>query len=113
MSQWSITEYRCSECGVFEALVQRPAPDVQACPECNTPAPWTISAPHPKVASVPCYAAVRGGDSDRRPNQLDTRPIAEGQSIEAWRKAQEPARHERRYQELLAKGLLKPRIQVG
>lgn len=112
MSQWAMSEFHCETCGIFEQLVERPIPDFVACPECAELAAWTISAPHPKVLSVPCFAEVRGGDTERRPGMLDTRPLAEGMSMSEWKKKQEPARQERRYQALKKKGLLAPKVQV-
>lgn len=119
MSQWSLAEFECPEHGRFECLVERPIPDEMPCggdterDPCGRDCPWVISAPHPKVLSVPCYAAVRGGDTDRRPGMLDTRPLAEGQSHAEWRKDQDKGREERRYQLLKAKGLLTPKVTVG
>ena len=112
MSQWAIAEYRCDAHGVFEELLERPTPDTHRCPECSAWSPWTMSAPKPKILSVPCYAAVKGGDTERRPGMLDTRPLADGMKYEDWKKAQEPARQERRHHELIAKGFKNKRIQV-
>jgi putative FmdB family regulatory protein len=108
-----MADYRCPECGDFEALIERPTPDHQDCPICGAESDWVISAPHPKVLSVPCSAVVRGGDTERRPGMLDTRPLAEGMSITEWRKVQKKHSEERRHEQMVKKGLKTKRIQVG
>lgn len=112
MSQWAIAEYLCPVHGRFEALVERPVPDEQPCP-CGASSPWTISAPKTTKDSRPCYAEVRGGDTERRPGMLDTRPLAEGMSPKEWRKKQRGVTEERRHQQMLKRGLKQKRIQVG
>lgn len=80
---------------------------------CNELSPWTISAPMPKVLSVPCFAAVRGGDmKDRPPHMLDTRPLAEGQTKEQWRRVQAGKREERRWNQLRKMGAVTKKIIV-
>lgn len=109
------SEYMCPEHGRFDQLLVDP-PDEMPCPgdteydPCGRDCPWVISAPKPKVLSIPCYAAVRGGDTERRPGMLDTRPLAEGQSMTDWRKDQDKGREARRYDELKRKGLLTPKV---
>lgn len=114
---WLLSEYRCPDHGIFEATVQRDAngdaPDEQPCQDCGEPSPWTISAPHPKVLSVPCSAVSRGGDmSERHPGMLDTRPLAEGMPMKEWRGVQDKHRQERRHKLLIDKGLKQKKIQV-
>lgn len=109
-----VADYRCPEHGVFELTVERDAngdaPDEQPCP-CGASSPWTISACKQRIWSVPCYAAVRGGDvKERPPGMLDTRPLAEGQSYSDWRRVQKKARVERRYQQLKDKGMISPKV---
>lgn len=109
-----MSEFVCPDCGRFEMLVDRPAPDAIECPLCGAASPWTISAPKPKNESVPCYATVRGGDmKDRPPGLLDTRPLAEGQSYRDWRKVQDGHRQERLHHKLIKDGLKSKKIQVG
>ena len=110
-----LADYRCSECGVFEALVDRPAPDDHECPECGELAPWTISAPMPRVLSAATFATIRGGDmTDRPPGMLDTRPLADGKmTMTQWKAAQREQQRERRHQALIKRGIKKRRIQVG
>lgn len=79
---------------------------------CGDTCPWRISAPSLKRDTVPCYAAARGGDTDRRPGMLDTRSLAEGGSVKEWKAKQQAARHERRHHELIKKGLKTRRVQV-
>ena len=129
-----IAEYRCPVHGVFEEMVERPAPDEMKCMVwldeaemkalghewrgystlyCGQYGPWCISAPKPKILSVPCYATVRGGDSERRPGMLDTRPLAKGMSMTKWKDKQRHAQRERRHKMLIDKGLTSKKIQVG
>ncbi len=107
-----VAEYRCAECGVFEVTVNRPAPDDYEC-ECGVSAPWCMSAPKPKVLSVPCYATVRGGDTERRPGMLDTRDLAEGKlTMTQWKAKQREAQRTRRHKMLIDKGITSKKIQV-
>lgn len=81
---------------------------------CGLASPWRISSPHPKVLSVPCFAAVRGGDmKDRPPGMLDTRKLADGQSMKEWKGEREKERLERRHQQLLKNGMVQKKIIVG
>lgn len=113
MSQWMLSEFECPDCGVFEELIAKPVPDEHDCPTCGALSPWVMSAPKPKVLSVPCYAVQRGGDTERRPGMLDTRPLAEGMPMKEWRALQDKGRQERRHQQLVKKGIKQKRIQVG
>jgi len=132
-------DYECPVHGRFEALVERDAngdppsvvycsaivngrPDPSCCPhdapcewhawECLLLSPWRISAPSLKRDSVPCYAAVRGGDTERRPGMLDTRPLAEGMPVKEWKAKQKAAQQERRHHQLIKRGLKTRRVQV-
>ncbi len=111
-------EYECPHHGRFEVTVERDAngdpPAVVACPilRCDRMSPWRISAPQLKRLSVPCFAEVRGGDTERRPGMLDTRPLAEGMSTKDWKAAQAAARQERRHHKLIERGLKTRRVQV-
>lgn len=116
-----VAEYRCPLHGIFEETVERPAPDEMRCPEsmfadrpCGTWSPWCISAPKPKVLSVPCYASSSGGDlKDRPPGMLDTRPLAEGMSMTEWKDKQRDAQRTRRHKMLIDKGAIQKKITVG
>ena len=110
-----VAEYRCPEHGLFEVTAQRVddgAPTEHAC-ECGTVSPWTPSAPKMRVDTVLPTAAVRGGDTERRPGMLDTRPLAEGMPMAEWRKVQDKHREERRHQQMVANGLKPKRVQIG
>lgn len=128
-----LADYECPEHGVFEAQVQRDEngdpPAMANClltesfvrmndgtgwhpVPCGRRSPWRISAPSLKRDSIPCFAAVRGGDSERRPGMLDTRPLAEGMPVKEWKAKQADATRERRYHQLIAKGLKTKRVQV-
>ena len=137
-----VAEYRCPVHGVFEKLVERPAPDVHLCQEdddchgcggqpsapgamdchvcdgratpCGHASPWCISAPKMAIDSVPCYATVRGGDTERRPGMLDTRDLGEGKvTHEQWKAKQRDAQRTRRHKMLVDKGVISKKIQVG
>lgn len=80
---------------------------------CGRASEWTISAPMQKVLSVPCYAAVRGGDmKDRPPGMLDTRPLAEGMKYTEWKKLQREETRRRRHKQLVDKGIISKKVIV-
>lgn len=125
------SEYRCPIHGVFTVTVQRDEngdpPSHQSCPSpqsgsfehasslwtCGRASEWTISAPMQKVLSVPCYAAVRGGDmKDRPPGMLDTRPLAEGMKYTEWKKLQREETRRRRHKQLVDKGIISKKVIV-
>jgi len=138
-----VADYVCSVHGVFERIVPRDAsgnaPDSVPCmyvlddsgdrdldhlPSsaeeddpgvtfCCGISPWTISAPKMAIDSVPCYATVRGGDTERRPGMLDTRPLAEGMSLTEWKGKQREAQRARRHKQLVDGGVISKKIQVG
>lgn len=87
-------------------------PDGRLIVNCGLTSPWRISAPKTKRDSVPCYAEVRGGDTERRPGMLDTRPLAEGMPRKEWQAKQRAAREERRHHQLIERGLKTKRVQV-
>lgn len=117
-----VADYECPEHGRFEATMLRDAngdpPVTAACPlrwdgdGCCAISPWRPTAPQLKRDSVPCYAEVRGGDTERRPGMLDTRALAEGMPRKEWKAKQAAARQERRHQQLIKQGLKTRRVQV-
>lgn len=127
VNQPKVLEFECPVHGRFEATVpsgtaEVPCPislyeDGDCCHDCagfcELPSPWAISAPKPRNLTVLPTAVVKGGDTDRRPGMLDTRPLAEGQSYSEWKKVQGKGREERRHQMLVSKGIKQKRIQVG
>ncbi len=115
MSQWAILEFLCDDCGRFESLEPRAtAPDALSCPDCGSLSQWVVSAPQPKVLSVPCTATVRGGDMKDRPRgMLDTRALADGMPLKEWKAKERKVTQERRHQQMLKGGLKSKRIQVG
>lgn len=128
-----IAEYWCENHGRIEKLVQRDEkgdpPEFVRCdayldtggviearygiePHCDQVCELVISAPQTKKDSVPCYAAVRGGDmKDRPPGMLDTRPLAEGMPMSEWKQLQKKHSEERRHKQLIERGLKTKRIQ--
>jgi hypothetical protein len=130
-----MAEYMCPEHGRVEIVVMRDEkgdpPTEAKCMEwlenadlnhpsyphpavyCGEWAPFVISAPGIMKDSVPCRAVVRGGDTERRPGMLDTRPLAEGMPMSEWKKVQKSHADERRHQKLIKKGMKQKRIQVG
>ena len=79
-----VAEYACPAHGRFEATVERVLmPDVQPCPSCAAPSPWTISAPLYKPQRG---AVVRGRPADKpHPMAMDTRELGEGMPIAEWK----------------------------
>src|SRR6185436_1826851 len=108
-----VADYECPVHGRFEATVQRdengdPPAMLSRHPidfiiegdqagVCRELCPWRTSAPKLARDSVPCYAAMRGGDTERRPGMLDTRPLADGMPVREWKAKQRAAQQERRH----------------
>ncbi len=80
-----ILEFDCPDHGRFEAMVERSEPnDTHPCPDCEVPAPWTISAPLVRIKLA--SAATQGGYvKPDHPLALDTRELGEGMSMQEWR----------------------------
>lgn len=72
-----VSDYLCGDCGYFEAIVERPAPDLMPCPDCGKAAEWTISAVRIKH---PTFISCHRGKSDPAPyaEALDTEALADG-----------------------------------
>lgn len=86
-----LADYRCPAHGVFEEIVERPAPDYLACPECNDVSPWTPSSP---LIKSPTFISTHRGKSDEKPHPmaLDTEPLADGKvTMAEFRKQREAA----------------------
>lgn len=131
-----LAEYECENHGRIERLVDRDEsgdpPERVRCgeyldtggviesrygivPYCDQWCEWTISAPHPKVLSVPCSAVMHGGDlKDRPKGMLDTRDLADGKlSYTQWKAKQRGITEERRHQQMLKRGLKTRKVIVG
>ncbi len=123
-----VAEYNCPEHGVFEATVQRPAPDEMRCPveeqefsdlpdglrACMLRSPWCISAPSIENDALKVRAVSLGGDmKERPPGMLDTRPLADGMKLTEWKKLQREQQKKRRHQVLIDKGVIKKKVIVG
>jgi len=107
-----LAEFACDDCGIFDETVSD-ATASAPCPDCGADSSRILSAHHTKVESVIPTAVVRGGDTERRPGMLDTRPLADGMPMKEWRKIQDGHRQERQHQKLIKRGLKQRRIQVG
>lgn len=82
---FALHDYACPACGPFEALVSRPAPEIEPCCWCQAPAERLISAP--AVHTLYTVGVNRGRDDAKPgPYAMSTRSIAEGQSISEWKK---------------------------
>lgn len=82
-----LSEYRCPEHGVFEAVVPRDEhddpPDRMPCPfSCPHDAAWTPSSPRIKH---PAFLSAHRGKNDDKPHPfvLDTEPLADGRETYA------------------------------
>lgn len=76
-------EYRCADHGLFsrrEPCNEDETP--RPCPTCGSASPYTISAVVGRVQSW----SVSTGKSERPPNALDTRAIADGQPTGEWKR---------------------------
>lgn len=75
-------EYHCADHGLFslhEPCNENESP--RACPDCNEPAEYRMSAPMTRVRIA---EAIRGSSQERPPGALDTRPLAEGMKLSEW-----------------------------
>lgn len=90
----TLRDYRCDEHGLSEHLVDRPAPEMVACPDCGEPAELTISAPAVHVQFV---VTASHGKNDPKPHRdaMDTRMIAEGRKND-FRKQRKELREQHR-----------------
>lgn len=93
-----LCDFRCEQCGVFEASVPRDANDFADCPDCGSSSPWSPSPIHGKVK----MAEATTGKSERPPGEgfLDTRELGEGMDHEEWADKRQAFRDKRRKQEL-------------
>lgn len=92
---WVMLEFRCGVCGqVFEELVARKAGEYTA-PHCDAEAPSVLSAP--RVATSYKVSVERGSTAPPPPNVVDTRPLAEGQSLREWKANRAKKRAKERY----------------
>lgn len=81
-------EYECDIHGRFEATVPREDDEKpQPCPECGEPSEWRISGPLGRMAMGGLSFERGKGDGPRHHRDLDTRAMADGQSVSAFRKA--------------------------
>jgi len=93
----TVAEYSCPDCGVFDATVERPAPDEHDCPICGATATWVISAPVGRVKR----GEVSQGKYEPPPSgYMDTRALGDGQSLEDWRADRRAARVKKRKREI-------------
>ena len=77
-----LCDYECPRCGVFETLVDSPAPDEIDCPECFLASHWVPAAVFGKVRN---WEVQRGGwQKPERPTWTDTRDLGEGQELHEW-----------------------------
>lgn len=84
-----VSDYRCPEHGLFEAVTERPAPDWIECTVCDAESPWTVSAVRLRF---PAFVSVSRGKSDEKPHPyvLDTEPLADGRvTLDEFRKQRE------------------------
>lgn len=101
MSQWIARDYACPKCGLFEAIVDRPAPSTAAC-ECGELAERVITGTHAKtVWGAPATRA----KSDPRPGPgtFDTSAIADGMDVRDWKAKRKALWHDRQRAEWKAK----------
>lgn len=79
-------DYECPTHGRFDATVPREEDEnPQPCPVCNEPSPWRFPAPMGRMEFV---TVVRGkSDGPRHRRDLDTRSLANGQSLSEFRAA--------------------------
>ena len=97
-----VADFRCAECGVFEAVVPRAQSDNAECPTCGEIAPWTPSVVCGKVKR---FEVSRGGwEKPENPGWLDTRDLGEGMDHGEWMEKRQAIRDRQREAEI--KGLV-------
>jgi hypothetical protein len=78
-----LADFRCLECGVFEALADRDA-DHADCPTCGASSPWSPSPVFGKMQEV---SATQGKASAKpHPMTMDLREVGEGRKLSDWKK---------------------------
>jgi hypothetical protein len=88
-----LSDYTCTACGTFEAMVVSPAPDAILCPTCSALATW---APTPIAGRVKIGEVTRGKVDAAPPGAMDTRLLGEGMSMKEWRAGRDKWRTEER-----------------
>jgi hypothetical protein len=109
----TVAEYLCDPCELrFEAVVERDVngdpPAQHECPGCGGLADHVISAPSVQKWSKPLRAVSMGKNNEKPPPWVaDTRPLAEGMSLEEWNKNETKGRLDRTRQRMRKKGLFR------
>lgn len=95
-SQPIVQEFACPEHGRFTATAPRDT-DAIACLRCGLVSSWVISAP---VGYCDGTTVVRGKVAAQEcPTWMDTRPLAEGMSMQEWRARRDKVWAEKRHKE--------------
>jgi hypothetical protein len=97
-----LLDYACPAGHRLESLESRPAPDSKPCP-CGAVAERQMSAPAIRLPLV----SVDHGSVERPPWAMDTRSLAEGESLDSWRKKRRAGRMDE-----LRAGIVDPKIYV-
>lgn len=109
----TIAEYLCEPCELrFEAVVHRDTnhdpPAQQPCPDCDELSGHVLSAPSIQFWSKPLRAVHQGKNNEKPPPWIaDTRPLAEGMSLDEWNKNETKGRIDRTRQRMRKKGLFR------
>jgi hypothetical protein len=88
-----LSDYTCTACGTFEAMVPSPAPDAICCPSCATAATW---APSPISGRIKLGEVTRGKVDAAPPGAMDTRLLGEGMPMKEWKAGRDKWRQEER-----------------
>jgi hypothetical protein len=96
-SQGLMQDFLCDECGPISAIAPRDVDGI-LCPDgCGGFARWVMSAPFGAVNHV---TVVRGGVAKQEsPLHLNTRGLAEGQTMTEYRAQREKVADEKRWRE--------------
>lgn len=101
--QYIVREYECPDCGAFAMTVERPSPEVYACPGCGKESTMIASA---VAGRVKLGEVSRGGVAEApSPYALDTRPLAEGMPLSEFKQKRAKLWREKREREWKDKGL--------
>lgn len=99
-----IFDYQCPDCGIFESMERRPAPESVGCKVCGQESHRRMPAPMGKMAygSVTSAGYSMNKHSDL-PKALDTSALADGMPTGEWKQRRAEWRRDRRIADIRSK----------
>lgn len=87
-----LRDYRCHDCDLVHESLEGKSVLMISCPRCDGDSIAIISGTHAKT--IWGAADVRGTNDERPPWAMDTRPLAEGETYDNWRKKRKAERRD-------------------